>query len=54
MYSWIYSNAIYSNVYYDYTFIKDTSLKYYSKELELENSKVIFETKNCAIYKFER
>ena len=41
---------------YEYlvVFIKDTSLKYYSKELELENSKVIFETKNCAIYKFER
>ncbi len=41
---------------YEYlaVFIKETSLEYYSAELDLRNSKVIFETENCAIYQYEK
>ena len=34
-------------------FLKKTYLNYYSNELELQNSEIIFETENCAIYKFK-
>ena len=35
-------------------FIKKSSLNYYSEDLELEKSKVIFETENCVIYQYEK
>lgn len=34
-------------------FLKKTYLNYYSNELELQNSEIIFETENCAIYKLK-
>ncbi len=39
---------------YEYlvVFLKKSYLNYYSKVLRLQNSKIIFETENCAIYEF--
>ena len=34
--------------------LKETSLNYYSVDLDIQNSKVIFETENCAIYQHEK
>ena len=47
---------MWNNGEYEYlvTFLKETSLKYYSEDLELENSKIILETENCAIYQYEK
>lgn len=40
---------------YEYlvVFLKETYLRKYSKNLELQNSEIIFETENCAIYQFK-
>ena len=39
---------------YEYlvVFLKDVYLQYYSKVLDLQNSKILFESPNCVIYKF--